>query len=101
MSKTIKQLAQESLNVQNACNLSGVVHGFSRAMTDLCEHVSGTDAKNNHPICILWADKIAQLTGTQTLGNDVVSAAYDKVYAMTKEPEPTVQPTDKPEALGI
>jgi hypothetical protein len=83
--KTISQLAQDALDVQNACNLSGVVHGFSRAMSDLCQLVSGTDARNNHPICILWADKIAHLTGTQELGSSVVMRAYDVCYDLAKQ----------------
>jgi hypothetical protein len=79
MSKTMKQLAQDALNVQDACNLSAVVHGFSRTITDLRELVtSGTDAINQHPICILWADKIASLTGTQSLhSNDRITQAYN------------------------
>lgn len=79
--KTLKQLAQDALDVQSACNLSGVAHGYSRAMTDLGEHVSGTDAKNSHPIAVLWADKIASLTGIQDIGNDTAMKAYDWAYA--------------------
>ena len=84
--KTIKQLAQESLDVQDACNLSGVVHGFSRAMSNLCEVCPdlGTDARNTHPICLLWADKIAHLTGTQAIGNDAVMAAYTAVRELAR-----------------
>jgi hypothetical protein len=29
---TYQELAQQSLDVQNVCNLSGVVHSFSEAM---------------------------------------------------------------------
>jgi hypothetical protein len=76
MSKTIKQLAQEALDVQNACNLCGVVQSFARAMIDLGEHTKGTDERNTHPISVLWADKVAHLTGTQSFGNDVVTKAY-------------------------
>ena len=63
--KTLKQLAQEALDVQNACNLSGVAHSFARAMTDLADHGIHGDARNTHPISVLWADKIAHLTRTQ------------------------------------
>lgn len=84
MSKTLKQLAQDALDVQNACNLSGVVHGFSRAMSDLCELVPNTGARNTHPVAILWADKIAHLTGTQDLGNSTVMKAYDICHDLAK-----------------
>jgi hypothetical protein len=78
----MKDLANEAINVQDACNLSGVAHGFSRAMSDLCGHGLDTDARNTHPVAILWSDKIAHLTGTQNIGNDVVTRAYDACYAL-------------------
>jgi hypothetical protein len=83
--KTIKELAKEALDVQNACNLSGVVHGFSRAITDLracleAEGKGGTQAVNEHPICVLWSSKIASLTGSEYR----FSKAYGKVEELTK-----------------
>jgi len=86
MSRTLQELAKEALEVQDACNLSGVVHGFSRAITDLrkaCPHL-GTDELNHHPICILWADKIAHLTGTQVCGHDTVTDAYPVVSELAE-----------------
>lgn len=80
MPRTIKELAKEAINVQDACNLSGVVNGFSRCLTDLREYVNGSDALANHPISRLWSDKIASLTGTQSIGNDAVMDAYKIVY---------------------
>lgn len=58
----LKELAEEALDIQSACNLSGVAHAFSRAMNELCKVVSGTDARNKHPISVLYASKIASLT---------------------------------------
>ena len=84
MSKTIKQLAQEALDVQNACNLCGVVQSFARAMIDLGEHVKGTDARNAHPITVLWADKVAHLAGIQDIGNDSTMKAYNVVHDLAK-----------------
>lgn len=85
--KTMKELAQEALNVQDACNLSGVVHGFSRAITNLRDLLprAGTDEINRHPISVLWADKIAHLTYTQCIGNEVILQAYAWARAMTEE----------------
>lgn len=84
MSRTIKDLAREALSVQDACNLSGVVHGFSRAITELHailerEPDFSTEKLNQHPICVLWADKIANLTETQALLGTRVMQAYDRV----------------------
>ena len=79
---TITDLARDSLRVQNACNLSGVVHSYARALSDLRTIFPslGTDAINRHPIAVLWADKITHLTGIQDLGNSRISRAYDAVY---------------------
>ena len=84
MSKTLKELAQEALNVQNACNLCGVAQAFARVMIDLGEHTKGTDERNKHPIAILWADKIAHLTGTQQMGLLDVMRAYDVCNDLAK-----------------
>lgn len=86
MARTLQQLAQEALDVQDACSLSGVVRSFARALSDLwtvCPE-AGTDDINRHPISIVWADKIAHLTGTQALGHDAVTAAYKVVHAIAR-----------------
>lgn len=85
--RTMTDLAKEALQVQDACNLSGVVHSFSRAITRLralleAEGKGGTDAVNRHPICSLWADKISTLTGSS--GIDSYCAAYGSVCALAK-----------------
>jgi hypothetical protein len=85
MTRTLQELAREALAVQDACNLSGVAHGFARAMADLCALVPGTDARNAHPIAVLWADKIAHLTGTQAIGHDRVMDAYREIYSLIEE----------------
>jgi hypothetical protein len=74
----LHDLAREALAVQDASNLSGVVLGFSRAIASLRQILpsAGTDAINTHPVCVLWADKVAHLTGTQTWGHDAVMRAY-------------------------
>lgn len=79
--RTLQQLAKESLDVQDACNLSGVVHGFSRSITRLRELLpnAGTDDINTHPICVIWADKIAHLTRTQMDSTKVLFDSYSKV----------------------
>lgn len=96
MTKTIKELAQDALDVQNACNLCGVAQSFARAMVDLGKYTNGTTERNRHPIAILWADKIANLTGTQEFGNDRVMEAYDSCYAIVNAPDAPV-----PSAMDI
>ena len=68
--RTLAQLAKEAIDVQSACNLSGLVFGWARAMKRLCElfpHL-GTDARNAHPINVLWADKCISLAGLHNYG---------------------------------
>lgn len=65
--RTMRDLANDAIRVQDACNLSGVVHGFSSAITRLRALMrelgrESTEEINTHPICVLWADKIADLT---------------------------------------
>lgn len=63
--RTLAQLAAEALAVQDACNLSGVVHGWSRAMRRLSQLLPdlGTEGRNRHPVNVLWASKVTHLSG--------------------------------------
>lgn len=83
--KTLKDLAQDALFVQNACSLSGVVHSFSRAMTDLRANFpnASTDEINQHPIAIMYSSKIASLTDSESAL--AFSRAYDKVSKIVED----------------
>lgn len=92
--KSLKELAQSALDVQSACNLSGVVHSFSRDITDLREHLTkemgdnfSTTALNEHPICFLYSVQIAHLTKTNVMSDDfdAYSKAYDWCVKHTKQ----------------
>ena len=58
---------QNALDVQSASNLSGVVLQFARDMRQINAEVrasgGGTDQVNTHPVCRLYAEQIAWLTG--------------------------------------
>ncbi len=60
---------EDALMVQSACNLSGVVHSFSEILSRLVEEAQkegkGTDWVNTHPICVLFAEQIKHLTGSE------------------------------------
>jgi hypothetical protein len=64
--KTIQQLANDVLEIQDASNLSGVVHAFHRAISDIWDNARilghGTDWVNRHPICRAYASKIQSLS---------------------------------------
>ncbi len=63
----------EAVQVQEACNLSAVVHSMDETMSDLWAMAralgKGTDWVNNHPICRLYASKIAHLAGMLASAN--------------------------------
>src|SRR3954466_2398212 len=86
--RTLKDLAEEVYRVQDACNLSGVLLGASRAIKDLRAIAESQGHSwewvDRHPIMQLWADKITHLTGTQTLGNDAVGKAYGEIYEISR-----------------
>jgi uncharacterized protein (DUF2235 family) len=80
--RTLKELAQEAIDIQNASNLSGLIHGWSRAITELRTYYpsAGTDEINRHPINKLWAAKILDLV-TYNSGE----FEFGEVYRTVKE----------------
>jgi len=63
--RTLAELASEALQVQNACNLSGILNSWLasvRRLRALCPSL-GTDQINRHPINRLWASKVHDLAG--------------------------------------
>ena len=77
---------KEALDIQNACNLSGVVFAFAEIMHVICDEAraqgQGTDWKNSHSICVLFADKIASLTRSD--GKGVYMNAYRDAMQKSK-----------------
>jgi len=61
--ENLKKAYRDALAVQDACNLSGVVNAFSRALSALHEVQLGTDEIRQHPISVLFANKIYDMTG--------------------------------------
>ena len=77
--RTIQELAQQAIDVQNACNLLGVLHGMVTMMGELREHLEkegnfSTDKLNRHPIVQVWADKVASLANVQGYSNHALDA---------------------------
>lgn len=65
MNRTIQQHAKNALMVQDACNLSGVVHSLDTAVTDLWKEANrigyGTKWVNTHPIVQAYIEKLHHL----------------------------------------
>jgi hypothetical protein len=83
--RTLKQLAQEALDVQDASNLSGIVHSFSRAISRLRELMPTASTRdiNRHPICLLWIDKLVDLSAHYQ--NGLVEQCWQIVERLAKE----------------
>lgn len=84
---TKQQAYQSALDVQDACNLLGVIRSFVEAMDAVKDECSGTDDRNHHPIAVLYSSKIENLTGSFAMRS--FSEAHDKVERMLKQYEKT------------
>jgi hypothetical protein len=84
--KTIKDWAQDSLFAMDACNLSGIVHSFSRFMTDIrsLEPERGTEYYNTHPIAQMFATKIIELTRMGLADTEQFTKTYHAINEMLK-----------------
>jgi len=88
MARTLKELAVEALACQDACNSCGLVQAFARTMIDLGEHTKGTEDRNQHPITIVWLDKLNSLARIQDYmleANDRVFAAFNAVHDLAED----------------
>lgn len=81
---------QSALEVQSACNLSGVVRTFAEIMPRIWAEArrqgKGTDWVNHHPISRLFAAQVAYLAGVgmHMHGGNDYGAAYDECKAGAK-----------------
>jgi hypothetical protein len=91
--RTLKALAREALDVQDACNLSGVVRTFARVVGDLWSLANaaggGTEWVNRHPVSKVWVDKLASLAGVQNSFDDPRAAgdAFKKLEEIVRGEE--------------
>lgn len=81
---------RDAINVQDACNLSGVAASFSRVMMKIwaTARATGNDNTkwvNEHPISVMYANKIAQLTGQSVYDVLPFSRAYDACRKLGNE----------------
>jgi len=86
---TPQALAQQALDVQSACNLSGVARSFGEVMIALrrLPDCTGSDWANRHPVARLFAEQIAHLTGAGVPSDDAgnpYSAAYAACERLAK-----------------
>jgi hypothetical protein len=78
--RSLKQLANDAIEVQDACNINAVARGMIRAMDDLRElhkgQMFGSYELNAHPVTRLWAHKLADLSNMADTGSELYGHAY-------------------------
>ena len=84
---------KDALDVQDACNLSGVVIAFARVMEKICNVANdkglGTEWKNNHAIARMYSSKIESLTaGAEDPAYEFMKA-YEECEKMANPEEVT------------
>ena len=82
---TIQQAAQQALDIQDDCNLSGVVFAFERCMRAVCDDSqargTGTKERNQHPIVTMFLLKLCELNGC----GSTLNPAYEEAERTCKE----------------
>ena len=73
----LRDMAKMAIQVQEACNATGVAQSFAKIMIALGELTNGTDERNTHPVAILFTYKLAALSGQEPINSPV----YDQAYA--------------------
>lgn len=77
MPKTMEELAKDAIQLQDACNGSGVAHTLVRMYSDLRElGVTDTNALNRHPVIQLTLFKLMSLADCQ-VNMDDFERAYE------------------------
>lgn len=80
--RTVRELAQEAILVQDACNPLGLSKSFAKAVEELRDRLvlngrSGdTRAICNHPITRLWVSKLHDLSNMGVSDVDRFAEAY-------------------------
>lgn len=75
MSRTLKQLAREAIDIQSACNMLGLANSFSSTLYDLNRHVAISEIRN-HPITRLWLYRLHELAGLGVADDDLYAVTY-------------------------
>lgn len=86
--RSMRDLAEQALQVQDAVNLGALAPHFAQAVVDVRARLTAdgrftsTEDVNRHPIVALWLDKLVQLNGMNlgTGSQAVVSNAYSWIY---------------------
>jgi hypothetical protein len=89
--KLFQRWAVTTLDAQSGCNMSGLVAAFQRMIVDLqgVSHQTGrgTDWLNQHPLVLVFIDKLRDLSSNHSEAGRV-EAAFDWVIDMAQQESP-------------
>jgi len=82
--RSLRDLYQEALKIQDASNIMAVIHEFSRTMKRLRELTGKIDTNTyrEHPIIIMFSSKIASLCHSEDVS--VLLHAFDECKKHTE-----------------
>jgi hypothetical protein len=83
--RSLQEIAQEAIDIQDASNISGVALRFFQALSDLrgLPECTGNAWLNAHPITALYLDKLASFSPYRA-GSDEFSRVYATRKGMAK-----------------
>jgi len=79
MSFDEKKWAVQAMQVQDACNLSGVLISFSKMLSEMNDDNYDTLKKQTHPCTILFTSKVESLVRSEAPG------AFSKAWSWAKD----------------
>lgn len=81
---TLKQAAQSALDVQDACNFSGILHSLSSIVLDVLWAQPGANSQwiSHHPIIVMYMLKLAELGGWDSTLNPAYEPAAQECKAL-------------------
>lgn len=82
------EMCKEALDVQNACNLSGICHGLARRLPAIWEEAramnKGTEYVNTHPVVVLFLAQMVHLAKAGCIDPQAYHKAYEACEAVVK-----------------
>jgi hypothetical protein len=88
--RTLQELAQEAIDIQNACNPLGLTKSFAEVTQELWVALDflklprDTESIRTHPIVRLWASKLHDLVGMGLSDTERYGEAYHACQSIAK-----------------
>ena len=90
MPRTMKELAEEAIQVQNAGNIVAVAHSFAKVLEELKKDhgVYSTEELRSHFITRAWVDHMSNICGIAFQAAADISAAHMRCFELAFSADP-------------